>query len=101
MADYTDEESLENPTNNQSENPPDEITPTAEAEIINPNQETKNMEVHHHTHNSAEPHHKKNWKLYLWEFFMLFMAVFCGFLAEIQVEHYVEHQREKTCSFFV
>jgi len=95
MADYTDEESLENPTNNQSENPPDEITPTAEAEIINPNQETKNMEVHHHTHNSAEPHHKKNWKLYLWEFFMLFTAVFCGFLAEIQVEHYVEHQREK------
>jgi hypothetical protein len=26
---------------------------------------------------------------------MLFLAVFCGFLAEIQVEHYVEHQREK------
>lgn len=27
---------------------------------------------------------------------MLFLAVFCGFLAEIQVEHYVENQREKT-----
>ena len=26
---------------------------------------------------------------------MLFLAVFCGFMAEIQVEHYVEHQREK------
>ena len=26
---------------------------------------------------------------------MLFLAVFCGFLAEIQVEHYIEHQREK------
>jgi hypothetical protein len=26
---------------------------------------------------------------------MLFLAVFCGFMAEIQVEHYVEQQREK------
>ena len=26
---------------------------------------------------------------------MLFLAVFCGFLAEIQLEHYIEHQREK------
>ena len=26
---------------------------------------------------------------------MLFMAVFCGFLAELQLEHYIEHQREK------
>ena len=47
------------------------------------------MEVHHHTH------HPKRWKDYFWEFFMLFLAVFCGFLAEIQVEHYIEHQREK------
>jgi hypothetical protein len=47
------------------------------------------MEVHHHTH------HPKKWKEYFWEFFMLFLAVFCGFLAEIQVEHYVEQQREK------
>ena len=47
------------------------------------------MEVHHHTH------HPKKWKEYFWEFFMLFLAVFCGFLAEIQVEHYVESQRAK------
>jgi len=26
---------------------------------------------------------------------MLFLAVFCGFLAENQREHFVEHQREK------
>jgi hypothetical protein len=26
---------------------------------------------------------------------MLFLAVFCGFLAENQREHYVEHQRAK------
>ena len=26
---------------------------------------------------------------------MLFLAVFCGFLAEYQLEHTIEHQREK------
>ena len=50
------------------------------------------MEVHHHTHPS---HGKKTWKNYFWEFLMLFLAVFCGFLAEYQLEHVVEHNREK------
>ena len=49
------------------------------------------MEVHHHSH----AHGKKNWKTYGWEFLMLFLAVFCGFLAEYQLEHVIEHQREK------
>ena len=49
------------------------------------------MEVHAHSHS----HGKKTWKSYFWEFLMLFLAVFCGFLAENQREHYVEHQREK------
>jgi len=48
------------------------------------------MEVHHHSHTS-----RKKWTHYFWEFFMLFMAVFCGFLAENEREHYVEQQREK------
>ncbi|HJS56401.1 MAG TPA: hypothetical protein VJ765_17735 [Chitinophagaceae bacterium] len=48
------------------------------------------MEVHHHAHTS-----RKKWTHYLWEFLMLFLAVFCGFLAENQREHLVEHQREK------
>jgi hypothetical protein len=52
----------------------------------------QNMEVHHHTH---ADHGKKNWKAYFWEFLMLFLAVFCGFLAENQREHMVEHNREK------
>jgi hypothetical protein len=51
-----------------------------------------NMEVHHHTHSS---HGKKNWKSYFWEFLMLFLAVFCGFLAEYQLEHIIEKEREK------
>ncbi|MBP6687159.1 MAG: hypothetical protein KA160_04805, partial [Lacibacter sp.] len=43
----------------------------------------------------AAPHHKKNWKSYFWEFLMLFLAVFCGFLAEYQLEHVIENSREK------
>ena len=46
------------------------------------------MEVHHHP-----PTERKKWAHYLWEFLMLFLAVFCGFLAENQREHYVEKQR--------
>src|SRR6187200_748591 len=46
------------------------------------------MEVHHHAHTS-----RKKWTHYFWEFLMLFLAVFCGFLAENYREHYVERQR--------
>jgi hypothetical protein len=35
------------------------------------------MEVHHHAHTA-----RKKWTQYFWEFLMLFLAVFCGFLAE-------------------
>ena len=92
MADNTDEEHLYNPTKIQSENPSDEITPTTtDTDAINPNQETENMEVHHHAHHGG----KKNWKSYFWEFLMLFLAVFCGFLAEYQLEHIFEREREK------
>jgi hypothetical protein len=48
------------------------------------------MEVHAHTHTP-----RKKWTHYFWEFLMLFLAVFCGFLAENQREHYVEGLREK------
>jgi len=48
------------------------------------------MEVHAHTHTE-----RKKFIHYLWEFLMLFLAVFCGFLAENFREHQVEHQREK------
>ena len=93
MADTTDEENLNTPTDNQAENPLNEITPINYTENSNSNQETKNMEVHHHAHDPAAPHHKKNWKSYFWEFLMLFLAVFCGFLAEYQLEHKIERDR--------
>jgi hypothetical protein len=48
------------------------------------------MEVHAHTHTA-----RKKWTHYFWEFLMLFLAVFCGFLAENFREHQIEHRREK------
>jgi len=48
------------------------------------------MEVHPHIHTP-----RKKWTHYFWEFFMLFLAVFFGFLAEVQVEHTIEHGRER------
>jgi len=48
------------------------------------------MEVHHHSHTE-----RKKWTHYFWEFLMLFLAVFCGFLAENLREHQIEKKREK------
>ncbi len=55
------------------------------------------MEVHHHSHTADPGLHrgKKKWTHYFWEFLMLFLAVFCGFLAEYQLEHKIEKDREK------
>ncbi len=48
------------------------------------------MEVHAHTHTP-----RKRWSHYFWEFIMLFLAVFCGFMAENIREHKIEHKRAK------
>jgi len=48
------------------------------------------MEVHAHAHTP-----RKKWTHYFWEFLMLFLAVFCGFMAENFRELQVEHHREK------
>ncbi len=56
------------------------------------------MEVHHHAHTPGSDSHRglrKKWSHYFWEFLMLFLAVFCGFLAEYQLEHKIERDREK------
>jgi hypothetical protein len=50
------------------------------------------METHaHHLHKAPG----KKWTHYLFEFLMLFLAVFCGFLAENFREHVVEKERAK------
>ena len=55
------------------------------------------MEVHHHSRLASGETHtsRKKWTHYFWEFLMLFLAVFCGFLAEYQLEHVIEHNKEK------
>lgn len=52
----------------------------------------------HHRDTQSHPVHKaggKRVKHYLFEFFMLFLAVFCGFIAENWREKLVEHRRER------
>jgi len=48
------------------------------------------MEVHAHSHTE-----RKKWTHYLWEFLMLFLAVFCGFMAENLREHEINKGIEK------
>lgn len=57
----------------------------------------KHGHIHPHAHTPPALSEKgrKRWHHYLWEFIMLFIAVFCGFLAENFREHLVERQREK------
>ena len=90
MKKNSDKKHLEESTNAPSENTSNKILTNKNPEGIKPNQETENMEVHHHAHHNG----KKNWKSYFWEFLMLFLAVFCGFLAEYQLEHKIERDRE-------
>lgn len=47
------------------------------------------MEVHHHTHTPLT-----KWQHYVFEFFMMFLAVFCGAFAEYLLENRFEHDRE-------
>jgi len=48
------------------------------------------MEVHTHSHTE-----RKKWTHYLWEFLMLFLAVFCGFLTENFREHEINKGIER------
>ena len=60
------------------------------AEILEIKNIDNDMEVHKHPHHVT---HKKKWGEYLLEFFMLFLAVFLGFIAENIRENSVEHKR--------
>jgi hypothetical protein len=63
-------------------------TGLAEREISHVKTDAK-MEIHH----SHTPDHPKKWKDYLFEFFMLFLAITTGFFVENQREHYIEDMR--------
>ncbi|MGA2822234.1 MAG: hypothetical protein ABSE72_01785 [Bacteroidales bacterium] len=83
---------LENSTKHESEKTSDIKIPIIESNNIIPKQETENMDTHaYHLHYAPG---KKIWH-YFFEFLMLFLAVFCGFIAENWREQLREHQREK------
>lgn len=91
MAENT-EEDLDSPSIPLAGNHSDYNNPASNTEPINTNPEIENMEVHKHPHHVT---HKKKWPEYLLEFFMLFLAVFLGFLAENFREHQVAKEKEK------
>src|SRR5258706_2546838 len=53
------------------------------------------MEIHHQHHHDHPQHKEKLWTHYMLEFFMLFLAVFCGFLAENFREKLTDREKEK------
>jgi hypothetical protein len=92
MPDNMGEEPLDNKKDTQSEKPSKEIISAKDAEITSPNQATENMETH------AQELHKapgQGLKHYLFEFLMLFLAIFCGFLAENFRETLVNKEKER------
>ena len=89
MEDNTEGESLENKTNAEALNFSDKIIGPVETDNITPKQETENIEVYDHAHQRE----KKGWKSYTWEFLMLFLAVFFGFLAQNFLEHRLEKEK--------
>src|SRR5436190_24286711 len=90
MGDITDEENVDTPINTPPDNPSDDFVPGTGTENITGNQETENMEVHHHP--NVE---KKNFKEYLLEGLMMFLAVTMGFFAENIRENISDREKEK------
>ena len=95
MAENTINTENKNPENSDENRPasqPEETVHDTEKGYLSQNKEEEKMEVHHHANHSEG---RRNWKSYFWEFLMLFVAVFCGFLAEYQLEHRIEKERGK------
>ena len=88
----TGDKIFKNSPKRKSKKTSDVKIPVVQSDIISKKQKTKNMETHaYHLHNAPG---KKIWH-YFFEFLMLFLAVFCGFIAENWREELREHQREK------
>jgi hypothetical protein len=89
----TGKKTPENSTKKESDNPTDPKIPVIESDIIIPEQKIeKEMETHaQHLHLAPG----KKIRHYFFEFLMLFLAVFCGFIAENWREQLQEHRREK------
>lgn len=94
MAENTDaaDEPLEDPIESKQDASPGKDIPDTEPVKLIPTQEIEKMDIHaHHLHKAPG----QGWRHYVFEFLMLFLAVFAGFMAENQREKFVEHKREK------
>ena len=88
----SEEENIEEQSKDNSPQLTENNNNVYEPSTINEQPSAKTMEVHKHPHHVT---HKKKWGEYLLEFFMLFFAVFLGFIAENIRESSVERHREK------
>ncbi len=90
----SEEENVEQSTNDSPQPAENEkiVDENIQHTTFNTLHNEEQMEVQKHPHHVT---HKKNWGEYLLEFFMLFLAVFLGFVAENVREHSVEKGREK------
>lgn len=86
------DKTMDNSTIHESKKTSDANIPIVESDNINAKQENKNMATHADNLHLASG--KKIWH-YLFQFLMLFLAVFCGFMAENWRVQLSEHQREK------
>jgi hypothetical protein len=91
MDENTGGELLDNNKNTQSEKPSEDIIFAKDMETTSPNQELENMETHAQELHKGPGHGLKH---YLFEFLMLFLAVFTGFLAENYREALVNKEKE-------
>lgn len=92
MTEKNEDEHIDNSEESDIHINPDNLINESNNKETNSKAEVENMEVHHHAHHQHG--HKKTWKSYIAEFFMLFLAVFCGYLAEYRLEHKLESDRE-------
>ena len=96
-VEHDEQEKNSNKATTPESSQPSGTAQTAEQTIDNNEQTLKapttSMEIHH-----SHKHHKSNWKDYLFEFLMLFLAVTAGFFVENRREYYIEHERAKQFS---
>jgi hypothetical protein len=92
VADNKDDKLPISPLNPSVGGVEEEISSGKELSTLSPKQETPNMETHaHELHKDPGT----GWKHYVFEFFMLFFAVFCGFLMENIREEKLEKNRAR------
>ena len=88
MPENTGDKPLETPGNPPPESLLKQVIPVKTNDVIIKAPQIESI--------SVPPVHqekKKNWKSYSWEFLMLFLAVFCGFLAQYYLEHRIDKER--------